>query len=122
VAAQTAADLRNPAASADVHKYCQAARADSLERVRLFRLAWDVACSSFGARQVLYERFFFGDPVRMAGALYAGYDKAPYMERIRQFLDRDDQQDEVLAAGAREQAPSDGTLSPELTRAPGNDK
>ena len=31
-------------------------------RVRLFRLAWDVTCSSFAGRQTLYERFFSGDP------------------------------------------------------------
>ena len=40
------------------------------------------------ARQTLYERFFFGDPVRMASALYGIYDKEPLMERVRQFLAR----------------------------------
>jgi catechol 2,3-dioxygenase-like lactoylglutathione lyase family enzyme len=59
-------------------------------RGRLFHLAWDVACRSFGARQVLYERFFFGDPVRMMSALYNVYDKEPLMERVRAFLARDD--------------------------------
>ena len=33
--------------------------------------------SAFAARQPLYERFFFGDPVRMARALYTTYDKEP---------------------------------------------
>lgn len=89
MAAPTAADFRHPAISADMHKFFQAARADSLDRVKLFRLAWDVACSSFGSRQVLYERFFFGDPVRMAGALYSTYNKAPAMQQVRAFLDRD---------------------------------
>lgn len=42
--------------------------------------------SGFGARQTLYERFFFGDPVRMYQTLYAVYDKEPYKERIRQYL------------------------------------
>jgi 4-hydroxyphenylacetate 3-monooxygenase len=73
-----------------IGRYYQAARADARERIRLFRLAWDVAVSAFGGRQVLYERFFFGDPVRMAGAMFAGYDKAPYMERVRAFLARGD--------------------------------
>ncbi len=89
MAAPTEADFQNPAISAEVHKFFQAARANSLERVKLFRLAWDVACSSFGARQVLYERFFFGDPVRMAGALYSTYPKEAAMARVREFLDRD---------------------------------
>ncbi len=53
------------------------------------RLAWDIACSAFGGRQVLYERFFFGDPVRLSSALYHIYDKQPLMERVRQFLKRE---------------------------------
>ena len=117
MATPTEADFAGPVGD-DVRRYLAAANADARERVKLFRLAWDVACSSFGGRQELYERFFFGDPVRMAGALYAGYDKAPYMERIRQFLDRDDQEDETLAAGATGRDPSDAR---ELTGAPGDD-
>jgi hypothetical protein len=52
----------------------------------LFRLAWDMTLSGFGARQELYERFFFGDPVRMYQTLYAVYDKEPYKARVRDFL------------------------------------
>jgi 4-hydroxyphenylacetate 3-monooxygenase len=36
----------------------------------------------------LYERFFFGDPVRMAGALFHSHDRQPYMEMVREFLQR----------------------------------
>jgi len=61
----------------DVDKYYQAKLADGQERIRLFKLAWDAAGSSFGGRQDLYERFFFGDPLRMATAYYAWYDKEP---------------------------------------------
>ncbi len=71
-----------------IDRFYQAARADARNRVRLFRLAWDLALSAFGGRQALYERFFFGDPVRMAGAMFAGYDKTPYMDRVRAFLAR----------------------------------
>ena len=53
--------------------------------MRLYRLAWDVACSGFGGRQELYERYFFGDPIRMMSALYFGYDKAPLKERIKRI-------------------------------------
>jgi 4-hydroxyphenylacetate 3-monooxygenase len=61
------------------------------DRVKLFRLAWDIACSAFGGRQVLYERFFFGDPVRLASALYNIYEKQPVMDRVRQFLAREEE-------------------------------
>jgi 4-hydroxyphenylacetate 3-monooxygenase len=73
VAMPTEQDLRGPLVE-DIKRYLEAARADAFERIPLFRLAWDVALSAFGSRQVLYERFFFGDPVRMAGALVAGHD------------------------------------------------
>jgi 4-hydroxyphenylacetate 3-monooxygenase len=79
--------LAGPQAEA-IGRYYQAARAGAGDRIRLFRLAWDVALSAFGSRQALYERFFFGDPVRMAGAMFANYDKAPYVARVRAFLDR----------------------------------
>jgi 4-hydroxyphenylacetate 3-monooxygenase len=73
VAMPTEQDLRGPLA-ADIEHYYQAARADAFERIPLFRLAWDASLSAFGSRQVLYERFFFGDPVRMAGALVTAHD------------------------------------------------
>ncbi len=75
----------------DIDHYLVVAQLDARDRVKLFRLAWDIACSAFGGRQVLYERFFFGDPVRMASALYNVYDKEPLMERVRQFLGREEE-------------------------------
>ncbi len=70
----------------DVEAYLQAATGEARERIKLFRLAWDMSCSAFAGRQVLYERFFFGDPVRVAGSLLSWFDKAPYKERVRRFL------------------------------------
>lgn len=71
---------------ADIDRFFQARNTNALDRTRLFRLAWDTAISAFGSRQVLYERFFFGDPVRMAGALYMSYDKEPMKQQVREFL------------------------------------
>ena len=41
----------------------------------------------FAGRQTLYEYFFFGDPVRMAGALLKATDREPFKERVSAFLD-----------------------------------
>ncbi len=71
----------------DLQHYMQSAKQNAYDRVRLFRLAWDVTSSSFGARQALYERFFFGDPVRVAGGLAMGYDKQPAMNYVKALLD-----------------------------------
>jgi 4-hydroxyphenylacetate 3-monooxygenase len=80
----TEADLNGPRA-ADIAKYLQGAGGPAEERIRLFRLAWDMSISGFGGRQALYERFFFGDPVRMRQALYAIYDRAPLVQRVKAF-------------------------------------
>jgi 4-hydroxyphenylacetate 3-monooxygenase len=77
-------------AQEDVERYLQSATLDGTERLRLFRLAWDTCLSAFAGRQSLYEYFFFGDPVRMSGALVASYDREPYRQRIRDFMARED--------------------------------
>ena len=74
----------------DVDKYFQSKLGSADERLKIFKLAWDAVGSSFGGRQELYERYFFGDPVRMASAYYNWYDKAPYKQRVREFLERKD--------------------------------
>jgi len=86
MAIPTEADLNGPLAD-DLARYLQSAKHNARDRVRLFRLAWDVAGSSFGTRQLQYERFFFGDPVRVAGGLYMSYDKEPALQAVQRFLD-----------------------------------
>ena len=97
VAMPTEQDLKGPLVD-DIRKYYQAARADAFERIPLFRLAWDASLSAFGSRQVLYERFFFGDPVRMAGALVTGHNAQiqQYAEKVRAFVKLN--RDEAFAA------------------------
>ena len=73
---------------ADLERYFSTDQATGRERVQIFRLAWDIACSAFGGRQVLYERFFFSDPSRVTGALFREYDREPLIDRVREFLRR----------------------------------
>jgi 4-hydroxyphenylacetate 3-monooxygenase len=63
------------------------------ERVQLFRLAWDLCCSGFAGRQVLYERFFAGDPFLLMASRYSSYDCSAAVARVRALLARsgDDQ-------------------------------
>jgi len=89
MATPTEADVTGPAA-ADIDQYLQAATLAGRDRVRLFRLVWDACASAFASRQALYEYYFFGDPVRMATAYQASYDKAPYADRVRAFLTEPD--------------------------------
>jgi 4-hydroxyphenylacetate 3-monooxygenase len=85
MAIPTEADLAGSAA-ADIGTYLQAATLNGADRVRLFRLIWDTCASAFASRQALYEYYFFGDPVRTAGAYVASYDKSAYVARVRDFL------------------------------------
>jgi len=75
------------AAWPDVATYFQAANADSRARIKLFRLAFDAAVSSFSGRQQLYEKYYSGDPVRLAGTLYQLYDRDTHIARIWDRLD-----------------------------------
>jgi 4-hydroxyphenylacetate 3-monooxygenase len=72
----------------EITRYLATDTADARERVQLFHLAWDLACSAFGSRQVLYERFFQGDWMRNATLLYNTYDVEPLMQQVRQFMSR----------------------------------
>jgi 4-hydroxyphenylacetate 3-monooxygenase len=72
----------------EIEKYLETDTANARERVQLFHLAWDLACSAFGARQVLYERFFQGDWMRNATLLYNTYDVEPLMQQVRRFMAR----------------------------------
>src|SRR5256714_7802672 len=73
----------------DIEQYLATDNTEARERVKLFRLAWDVAGNAFGSRQVLYERFFASDPLTRARAMAAVYPKGEVIERVREFLGRD---------------------------------
>ena len=75
------ADLASDALP-DIELYLQGKSLTGPERIKLFKLAFDASISGFSSRQALYEYYFFGDPVRMAGALVNCYDKAPLQQRI----------------------------------------
>jgi 4-hydroxyphenylacetate 3-monooxygenase len=75
-------------AGEDIATYLQGKSLTGPERIRLFKLAYDASITGFSGRQALYEYFFFGDPVRMAGAMVNGYDREPVRARVRDFLAR----------------------------------
>jgi 4-hydroxyphenylacetate 3-monooxygenase len=77
---------RKGARGGDIAKYLQGAGGSADDRLKLFRLAWDMTISGFGARQSLYERFFFGEPGRMKQALYGIYDRSEMVDRVKAFV------------------------------------
>lgn len=72
----------------DLAKYLQGANINAKERVQLFRMAWDIGMSAFGSRQTQFERFFFGDPIRLSTIHYNRYFTKPYMDLVQTFLQK----------------------------------
>ncbi|ODU92053.1 MAG: hypothetical protein ABT00_05860 [Bordetella sp. SCN 68-11] len=54
----------------DVLKYYQGAATGSVDRIRIFKLAWDLCGDAFASRQMQYERYYVGDPVRLLASSY----------------------------------------------------
>ncbi|QNG60635.1 4-hydroxyphenylacetate 3-monooxygenase, oxygenase component [Bacillus sp. PAMC26568] len=78
-------DFHSPIGS-DIEQYMQGAAVDAKTKIKLFRLAWELTMSSFGTRQTHYERYFFGDPIRLAKNLYRGYSREQYIDSVKKFL------------------------------------
>jgi 4-hydroxyphenylacetate 3-monooxygenase oxygenase component len=81
----TQADLQSTIAP-DIARYYRGAGVEATERIRLFKLAWDATGTQFGQRQLQYERYYAGDPVRTAATLYLKHDAAPFLSRIEKAL------------------------------------
>ena len=88
MAIPTEADLAQPELAADIDRYFQSAKLMGHERVRLFRLAWDLCGSGFAGRQLLYERFFAGDPQGLNAARFGAFDRGALEARVHAFLAR----------------------------------
>jgi 4-hydroxyphenylacetate 3-monooxygenase/anthranilate 3-monooxygenase (FAD)/4-hydroxyphenylacetate 3-monooxygenase len=81
-------DLANPDIRQYLDKYMRGKDVDVEYKSRLFRLAHDLAASSFGIRQDIYEYWHGGDPSRNRINLLKGYDQSEMMDRIKDLVSR----------------------------------
>lgn len=81
----TSEDLDGPLRT-EIDKYFQSVKLAAADKIGLYRLAWDASVSAFAGRQVLYERFFFGDPVHMATRIFRNNPCSDLMERVNHFI------------------------------------
>lgn len=88
MATPTERDLESPELGKEIDRYYQSATLMGKERVQLFRLAWDLSCSGFAGRQVLYERFFAGDPFLLMATRFLSYDRSAAVARVKALLAR----------------------------------
>lgn len=83
----TEADFMHPEIRDDMNKYYIGREGvSSEERVRLFKLAWDLCGEAFGQRLVQYERYYSGDPVRKMGMFYHAYKKKQTFSLVEEAL------------------------------------
>jgi 4-hydroxyphenylacetate 3-monooxygenase len=85
MATPSLADVEGPIAAA-IEQYYQAGGAGARDRIRLFRLAWDLIGSDLGSRGELYERFYLQDAYRMTALAYVLADKTAAQALVDRFL------------------------------------
>jgi 4-hydroxyphenylacetate 3-monooxygenase len=81
-------DLANPEFRPYLEKYLRGKGVDVTYKARLLRLAHDLAVSSFGMRQELYEYWHGGDPNRNRINLLRSYDQQDIRERITALISK----------------------------------
>jgi anthranilate 3-monooxygenase (FAD) / 4-hydroxyphenylacetate 3-monooxygenase len=70
-----------------IERYYQGAEGvKAVDRVRLYKLAWDLAGDAFGSRQLQYERYYAGDPVRNTAGTYLAYDASECLALVNRAL------------------------------------
>ncbi len=86
LAMPTAADFSS-AVAADIDKYYQGADdRPTEERIKLYRLAWDLCGDAFGMRQLQYERYYAGDPYRAKAMNYVTFDSRTCDDLVERAL------------------------------------
>ncbi len=70
----------------EIEKYYRGAHIAAREKVSLFKLAWDLLGSDFGARHTLYELYYAGDPSALMAGFHREFKKEESRARVQAFL------------------------------------
>ncbi|NKX55740.1 4-hydroxyphenylacetate 3-hydroxylase family protein [Arthrobacter mobilis] len=81
------ADMRSEVTRPDMERYVQSPGVPSEERVKLFKLAWDIVGSEFAGRHQQYEMFYAGAPFIVKGAYtYRNFGYDALVAELDQYL------------------------------------
>ncbi|MBT2584900.1 4-hydroxyphenylacetate 3-hydroxylase family protein [Arthrobacter sp. ISL-95] len=81
------ADMTSNVTRPDMERYVQSPGVASEERVKLFKLAWDIIGSEFAGRHQQYEMFYAGAPFVVRGAYtYRNYGYDALVAELDTFL------------------------------------
>lgn len=81
-------DLANPEIRKYLDKYMRGKDVDVEYKSRLFRVAHDLAASSYGLRQDIYEYWHGGDPNRNRINLFRSYDQSDMIDQIKELISK----------------------------------
>jgi len=79
-------DFANPEIAVYLEKYLRGKTVSALDRVQLFKLAWDMIGEQFGARQLQYEWFYAGDPYFTRQRFFQSPAATEYKEIVTRLL------------------------------------
>jgi 4-hydroxyphenylacetate 3-monooxygenase len=96
------ADFANPELRALIQKTQQSPAANAEDRVKFYKLAWDVVGSEYGSRHTQYEMFYAGATFVTRGHSFRCYDWAASSALLDGFLGSYSLDEELVAnAGDR---------------------
>lgn len=82
------ADMTSEHTSKDIEHYITSPNVNSTERIKLFRLAWDIIGSEFAGRHQQYELFYAGAPFVVKGVYaYQNFGYPALLDDLNEFLD-----------------------------------
>ena len=79
-------ELVNPETAPDIERYVRSSGSTAEERLKLFRLAWDLVGSEFGGRHHQYEMFYAGAPFVAKGYAYRNYGFEEPVAMVDEFM------------------------------------
>ncbi len=82
----SAAELIGEETGADIRRYIRSTGVPSEQRIKLFKLAWDLFGSEFGGRHHQYEMFYAGAPFVAKGYAFRNYGYEEAVALVDGFL------------------------------------
>lgn len=81
-------EIINPDTADDIRRYIRAPGVPSEDRIKLYKLAWDVLGSEFAGRHVQYEMFYAGAPYLAKAYCYRNYNYSEAVALVDRTLAR----------------------------------
>ncbi|MBI3462022.1 MAG: 4-hydroxyphenylacetate 3-hydroxylase, partial [Planctomycetes bacterium] len=79
-------EFNNADMAADILRYNQSAGLEAADRVKLFKLVWDIVGSEFAGRHQQYEMFYAGAPFVTKTYAYTNYDFSEALALVERCL------------------------------------